>query len=432
MVHLSDLAPMEFMEWAYGKFLNLTTIFIPIGTIMSIIYGVGVNIHHDDDECYVWHFDGGDRANSNVRENMDNTIAVFFAGISAIAIYMLFTLFDSPNDDPLERLWYWTRNVVFGFGGAVLVSTAVWQIQMGALTGFCTVTSPTGEYLDNKNGRVHDMPLYSGVVLTVLLCAAFHRVGPTTHLLNPWAMPSTVTVKTSKSAYEILEGIVGSVTRIVFSWLLFRMFTRSNSTFFSSYVIPTTSACTTALGKLSIDTKDARTFENVEVGHYVNGTWNTNDNLVRLTYALVVFSTLEMIVRLIEIYVSFANGKKPKWIGSMVVDGIVRVLGLTSDVILSVFVFVFLKENEVAACGVLDPSHWDVRVIYRMTAWFIVQVYLVYWLRTEYGKMVRQTTIGDAWAGLFVKSSDGYGSAVPKKNVSNPTYSTVTTNPTYA
>jgi hypothetical protein len=130
----------EYLELGYNTYLlSLATVFMGVATITIVTTGIVTLTHFNDDECTVWTFDGGDMTKNNVEEKVDEIVYIFIAGLLATGIYGAFVMRQkNQNDTTVMKFFGMGSSFIFGFVGALLITVAIYMIQMGVLTASCT------------------------------------------------------------------------------------------------------------------------------------------------------------------------------------------------------------------------------------------------------------------------------------------------------
>lgn len=354
-----------------------------------------VMLHFDHSECTVWAYDGGDASKYVLRENTDNATAIYYAGVVCWATYArFFGHAKTINETGLPEPAYWMASFLTGFGGAALIGSAIFYLLLGVLTADCQVTG-SGSVPEDKNGQVHSIPLAAGTLLVLLIFSAVMKSGS--------VRSNKETAGDSRRLYiDLTGGLAFCVTRFVFALLGYMMFSRSHADFGRDYTVTPTSQCAGAMSRASLDADKSRMFENIEVGRVKDGAWHTNDHLDAIFLAALVLASIEMGFRFIQFFMRVYENKTPyieesetKAVNST--DGVTRVIGVGTEIILSICVYSFVMEHEVASCSVFNPANKEVRTLYEVACWFVVQSFVVVWARNEYFRV----------AGMAVKDQ-GY------------------------
>jgi hypothetical protein len=361
-----------------------------------------VMLHFDHSECTVWAYDGGDASKYVLRENTDNATAIYYAGVVCWATYARFfasqkTIQETGLPDPA----YWMASFLTGFGGAALIGSAIFYLLLGVLTADCQVTG-SGSVPEDKNGQVHSIPLTAGTLLALLIFSAVMKSGS--------VRSDKETAGDARRLYiDLTGGMAFCVTRFVFALLGYMMFSRSHADFGRDYTVTPTSQCAGAMTRASLDADKSRMFENIEVGRNKNGAWHTNDHLDAIFLAALVLASIEMGFRLIQVFmrmrqnstIFLEDGEKTT---GFTMDGVSRAIGVGTEIILSICVYSFVMEHEVASCSVFNPSNKEVRTLYEVACWFVVQSFVVVWARNEYFRVAGMAV--DDKAYMQVESSN--------------------------
>jgi hypothetical protein len=395
----------EYLELGYNTYLlSLATVFMGVATITIVTTGIVTLTHFNDDECTVWSFDGGDMTKNNVEEKVDEIVYIFIAGLLATGIYGAFVMRQkNQNDTTVMKFFGMGSSFIFGFVGALLITVAIYMIQMGVLTASCTVTS-TGSAADYTNGKVHMLPMYAAFALVFLLSSAIRHLGSTT--VRAGLLRSSEKTRdvgpVNRNLVDLLGVVVASGVRLAFAWWAYSLFHQSNADFGEKYTVTPTSQCVEAISSSSLPASTQRMFENVEVGSVVDGGWVTNKHWARMTLAAGILATLEAFLVLDQMAVTTGSmsvtvaSKVMDYFGyqAMAADGLGRVIAFTTDILLSVLIYVFIMHHEVAACSVLDPSHEDIRNLYAIATVFYVRIFVSWYAMREYIRYIEHKATG--------------------------------------
>lgn len=351
----------------YHVLVNLCVAYVPVGVVMLVMYGAGDVISHFQNEGCEMHF----YKNNGV--NRENIQAIFFSALGAWAISSkIFGLkfHESFTDMVNPKAFFTVAAVALGI-------TSVVMTQFGVLTGSCRSLATTDSVAVKINGEITTMLLYGGVVFSLLLAFA----------LNNLDIVSYRTQNDTKNLIYLYTNawtVMAWVLRLMFSIATLVMLTDDDKNSFyldHGNTLLESTTCLAAISQVDTSTAEFKAFEKIELATvtYPGGNIKVvpNSTMVALLWSVIAVASLEGLLRLCEMLPIYFKDKKtyPLFLEKfqMQIMSCAKILGLYSDVVISIFIFVLIMSNEVAACPLLDPTDGSVEFVYWLSILFLVQ-----------------------------------------------------------
>jgi hypothetical protein len=389
----------------YHVLVNLGIAYVPVAFVMMILYGSGDIISHFQNEGCTMHFyknDGVDR---------DNIQAIFFASLGAWAIATkIFGLkFNETIGDILNPTSF------FYIASVGLGVTAIVMTQFGVYTGSCA--SVAADAVAQKiNGQIQEMEIYAGIVFSLLLAFA----------LNNMDLVSYISGNDSKTIillYTNAWSFCAWVLRLLFSvFLVIALVDDGKNSFYLDHgnKLLEATTCLTEVALVDTSTAKFKAFEKIELAEVTYPSGNIkvvpNPTMVALLWSVIAAVSVEGLLRIGEVLPKYVGDAAPPVLKENQLSLMcgAKFMGFYSDVVLSIFVFVLIMSNEIAACPLLDPSDGTVETVYWISIFFITQGFLSgawksYTFHSKFGEKAA-TEAGRVWG------QGGYTPMLPGKS----------------